>query len=362
MNIIDELELLLLKWDARVKLEEELAREGSFTSAGIAVGFSECARDLRAQLRAAAPPVAEVTNKIGPKCPVCFHVHEYDSKGSSEMLISFWNRRVAVPDAGGALAFETLNKIRSMGWSVAVHNDYRLGGEQFTFWLFTENNGHRWIKGEARTDLEALQFVLSEIVASPVRVEDAQVRERTEYMAEELNFIRELLRGAQIEIDDEDSVSNGVSVLVACDKQDREFSEREIDSLRAQLEEKRSTIETYKTMLDAKQDAISALHAAQRAAPLTDAAHAYVWAGANPFTGEQVLDLLNENDRLRKLPDAARAVVEAAAIAWVSLLSARPGIGDKITIEWSSCDKNLVDAVDALAALPPQERDEGETK
>ena len=28
-------------------------------------------------------------------------------------------------------------------------------------------------------------------------------------------------------------------------------------------------------------------------------AHAYVWAGADPFTGEQVVNLLNENDKLR---------------------------------------------------------------
>lgn len=28
--------------------------------------------------------------------------------------------------------------------------------------------------------------------------------------------------------------------------------------------------------------------------------HQYVWAGNNPFTGQEVLDLLNENNRLRK--------------------------------------------------------------
>lgn len=44
--------------------------------------------------------------------------------------------------------------IRAAGWTVAVHNDYRLNGESHTFWLFTK--GDRAIKGEGRTDAEAL--------------------------------------------------------------------------------------------------------------------------------------------------------------------------------------------------------------
>lgn len=48
-----------------------------------------------------------------------------------------------------------LEKLKSAGWSVAVHNDYRLNGEAFTFWLFTHPAGV-WIRGEGRTDAEAL--------------------------------------------------------------------------------------------------------------------------------------------------------------------------------------------------------------
>lgn len=51
-----------------------------------------------------------------------------------------------------AVAMEAL---RTQGWSVAIHNDYRLSGEPHTFWLFTHPNG-RWIKGEGRTDEDAL--------------------------------------------------------------------------------------------------------------------------------------------------------------------------------------------------------------
>lgn len=54
-----------------------------------------------------------------------------------------------------------LNELRANGWDVAVHNDYRLGGENHTFWLFTKNG--RAVKGEGRTDAEALAQVKDEI-------------------------------------------------------------------------------------------------------------------------------------------------------------------------------------------------------
>lgn len=48
--------------------------------------------------------------------------------------------------------------LRAAGWSVAVHNDYRINGESHTFWLFTHPDG-RYAKGEGRTDAEALDQV-----------------------------------------------------------------------------------------------------------------------------------------------------------------------------------------------------------
>jgi hypothetical protein len=48
-----------------------------------------------------------------------------------------------------------LDKIRKAGWSVAIHNDYRLNGEFHTFWLFTHENG-TYVKGEGKTDIEAI--------------------------------------------------------------------------------------------------------------------------------------------------------------------------------------------------------------
>jgi hypothetical protein len=54
---------------------------------------------------------------------------------------------------------DVLAELRGAGWSVAVHNDYRLHSEPHTFWLFTHPCG-RWIKGEGRTDADALRQVL----------------------------------------------------------------------------------------------------------------------------------------------------------------------------------------------------------
>lgn len=53
-----------------------------------------------------------------------------------------------------------LHRIRALGWSVAVHNDYRENGVQMTFWLFTHPSGN-WLKGEGRTDVEALTPILN---------------------------------------------------------------------------------------------------------------------------------------------------------------------------------------------------------
>ena len=48
---------------------------------------------------------------------------------------------------------ETLTRLRDMGWSIAIHNDYKLNGLPYTLWLFTHPSGH-WVKGEGATDEE----------------------------------------------------------------------------------------------------------------------------------------------------------------------------------------------------------------
>jgi hypothetical protein len=73
-------------------------------------------------------------------------------------------REDAEPQEGTreALNLETL---RERGWSVAVHNDYRLNGERFTFWLLTR--GDRCVKGEGRTDAEAFEQIAAALAAPP---------------------------------------------------------------------------------------------------------------------------------------------------------------------------------------------------
>jgi hypothetical protein len=51
--------------------------------------------------------------------------------------------------------------LREKHWRVAIHNDYFLDGEPHTFWLFTR--GANSVKGEARTDAEALALVREQI-------------------------------------------------------------------------------------------------------------------------------------------------------------------------------------------------------
>lgn len=53
-------------------------------------------------------------------------------------------------------AWATLRDLRAAGWSVAVHNDYRVKRRRFTFWLLTHPSGYH-VKGEGETDLEALE-------------------------------------------------------------------------------------------------------------------------------------------------------------------------------------------------------------
>ena len=53
--------------------------------------------------------------------------------------------------------------LRAKGWVVAVHNDYRVSGIPYTFWLFTHRHSPRSIRGEGESDAEALDEVRREI-------------------------------------------------------------------------------------------------------------------------------------------------------------------------------------------------------
>lgn len=46
--------------------------------------------------------------------------------------------------------------LRLNNWSVAIHNDYFIGGVRMTFWLLTHPSG-LFVKGEGTTDEDALR-------------------------------------------------------------------------------------------------------------------------------------------------------------------------------------------------------------
>lgn len=105
-------------------------------------------------------------------CPKCgADSFATNGKGDQNIVCSVcWTSRPeyrlapATPASGPVEADDRLavavERLRADGWSVAVHNDYRLNGEAHTFWLWTHPNG-RWIKGEGGTDEEALSQCLA---------------------------------------------------------------------------------------------------------------------------------------------------------------------------------------------------------
>jgi len=91
-----------------------------------------------------------------PPCDTCKQPLDYMpwhySEGDNRHLHACdecWDKRQSqgVPD-----------DLRAKGLSVAVHNDYRLNGDAYTFWLFTDSEGMSY-KGEGRTDADALNAV-----------------------------------------------------------------------------------------------------------------------------------------------------------------------------------------------------------
>jgi len=55
--------------------------------------------------------------------------------------------------------------LRYQGFRVAVHNDYMLNGEDYTFWLMTKkyNNVTLAFRGEGKTDEEALNQIREQV-------------------------------------------------------------------------------------------------------------------------------------------------------------------------------------------------------
>lgn len=70
-----------------------------------------------------------------------------------------------------------LDRLRSRGWLVAVHNDYTQDGRFHTFWLLTK--GSRFVKGEACNDWIALGYCETEAGAIDALTPEEKPHDRT---------------------------------------------------------------------------------------------------------------------------------------------------------------------------------------
>jgi hypothetical protein len=100
--------------------------------------------------------------------------------------------RAALAASQQAAHAVTVDRIRSEGWAVAVHNDYRLNGDAHTFWLFTKNG--LAVKGEGKTDAEALAQVDAAIRA----LKDASPADQG---AREVEIKEGFFSGCKVQID-----------------------------------------------------------------------------------------------------------------------------------------------------------------
>lgn len=82
-----------------------------------------------------------------------------DSRTADLILRGLESAGFVVSDGASEMALDVIARLRAAGWRVAVHNDYRQGGEDWTFWLFTHPDG-RWVKGEGRNDFQATTLAM----------------------------------------------------------------------------------------------------------------------------------------------------------------------------------------------------------
>lgn len=124
--------------------------------------------DMRAALEAAAPLMAGIPpNEAIEAALIAYRAYvkewQWSIDGSEDDAM-----RAALSAAAPLMAEipeGCPDDIRALGWAVAIHNDYRQLGVPFTFWLFTK--GERAIKGEGRTDADALRAVRAMLAAVP---------------------------------------------------------------------------------------------------------------------------------------------------------------------------------------------------
>lgn len=62
---------------------------------------------------------------------------------------------------------DEIRAIRRLGWTVAVHNDYRLDGRNHTYWLFTKGEQCRQAECPVEDEAKALSALRKRLAALP---------------------------------------------------------------------------------------------------------------------------------------------------------------------------------------------------
>lgn len=117
------------------------------------------------RVRAIQERVEKFPNEFGRDSPNAEYDAYQDAAVKARNLIRpMFDALCKMPDTPSADPSRP-DDLRERGWTVAVHNDYHIGGEAHTFWLLTKDG--RAIKGEAKTDAEALNQVRAQVQMQP---------------------------------------------------------------------------------------------------------------------------------------------------------------------------------------------------
>ena len=94
-----------------------------------------------------------VPGGFGPRVTVLWY-HQCRYNAAAEKNEQEKNQSVVIMSMSWV---QKLSELRDAGWTVTVHNDYRISGQSMTFWLFDHVDG-RQMKGEGKTDAEAIEI------------------------------------------------------------------------------------------------------------------------------------------------------------------------------------------------------------
>ena len=151
----DALSAMTVRAELAERVAEERAKAVEATLATAKAEFGRMWREAAAEHNAT---YARMTGEI-----VAAETERDEARVMAQQLAEQGRIERAAKDAlrarAARLEASLPDDIRAKGWMVAVHNDYRLKGEQHTFWLFTRDG--RAVKGEGPNDIEALCRVRS---------------------------------------------------------------------------------------------------------------------------------------------------------------------------------------------------------